>query len=108
MNTIKKLSAMPYAQAHIEITEDGHIALFSYVTLVATIDNNGWLRVYGLYSPTTRRHISAFVREYTPDCDYSIAKHIYQNDLIINIHTGEVIELNDESDPSQGSLYKKI
>ena len=99
MNTIKKLSAMPYAQAHVEITEDGHIALFSYVTLVATIDKDGWLQVYGLHSQTTRRHISAFMKEYTP-CDYNVAKFIYQNDMIINIHTGEVIELNEESDPN--------
>ena len=100
MNTIKKLSAMPYAQAHIEITEEGHIALFSYLTLVATIDKNGWLQVYGLHSQTTRRHISAFVAEYTPDCDYNIAKFIYQNDMVLNIHTGEVVELDGESDPN--------
>ena len=99
MNTIKKLSKMPYAQAHIEITEDGHIALFSYLTLVATIDNNGWLQVYDLHSQTTRRHISAFMAEYTP-CNYGIAKFIYQNDMVINIHTGEVVELNEESDPN--------
>lgn len=99
MNTIKKLSAMPYAQAHVEITEDRHIALFSYVTLVATIDKNGWLQVYGLHSQTTRRHISAFMKEYTP-CDYSTAKFIYQKNMVINIHTGEVVELNEENDPN--------
>ena len=62
--TIKKLTAMPYAQAHIEIDNDYNISLFSYVTLVATITKEGWLTVYGLYSMTARKHISAFMKEY--------------------------------------------
>ena len=62
--TIKKLTAMPYAQAHIEIDNDRNTHLFSYVTLVATITNDGWLTVYGLHSMTTRKHISAFMKEY--------------------------------------------
>ncbi len=94
MFTIKVLKAMPYAQAHIRICEDGTIHLFSYETLVAEIDADGWLRVYGLYSATTRKHISAFMREYTP-CDYYTAKHIYETDMVINIHTGEVLEYNE-------------
>lgn len=92
MNTIKKLTAMPYAQAHVEITDNGCVGLFSYYTLVATIDENGWLTVYGLHSATTRKHISAFMREYTP-CDYNTAKWCYRNNYEINIHTGEVVEI---------------
>ena len=64
--TIKKLNAMPYAQAHIEIIDDTAY-LFSYTTLVASVrvDNEGkWIRCYGLYSMTTRKHISAFAKEY--------------------------------------------
>ncbi len=91
--TIKKLTAMPYAQAHIEIHEDGSISLFSYVTLVAHITAEGWLTVYGLYSATTRKHISAFMREYAHPCDYYTAKAIYNDDKMINIHTGEVMDL---------------
>lgn len=45
--TIKKLSAMPYAQAHVEIDDDNNIHLFSYVTKVATITNDSWLTIYG-------------------------------------------------------------
>ena len=71
--TIKKLSRMPYAQAHVEI-HDGTISLFSYVTLVADIDKDGWLTVYGLYSQTTR---------------------IYNDGYKFNIHTGEVVEIGD-------------
>lgn len=90
MKTIKKLSKMPYANAHVEIDENGNIYLFSYVTLVAQIEND-LLTVFGLYSATTRKHISAFMREYT-DSDYSIAKHCYENNYSLNLSTGEVIE----------------
>ena len=88
---IKVLSAMPYAQAHVRIDDNGSVYLISYTTLVAEIDPEGWLRVYGLYSRTTRRHISAFVREYA-DCDYSLAKLIYEDDMVYNILTGEVLD----------------
>ena len=92
--TIKKLTAMPYAQAHIEIDNDYNISLFSYVTLVATITNEGWLTVYGLYSMTTRKHISAFVKEYTNGTlDYASAKAAYEGNYRINIYTGEIEEL---------------
>ena len=91
--TIKKLTAMPYAQAHVEIDEQGNIYLFSYVTLVASIEK-GWLKVYGLHSMTTRRHIGAFCREYA-NCEYSTAKVIYNDGYQMNIHTGEIIPVCD-------------
>ena len=58
--TIKKLTKMPYANAHIEIDENGNVYLYSYVTLVAELTADKWLTVFGLYSMTTRKHISAF------------------------------------------------
>ena len=91
--TIKKLTAMPYAQAHIEIDNDGNTHLFSYVTLVATITNEGWLTVYGLHSMTTRKHISAFMKEYGGVLRYDSAKAAYEDNYRINIHTGEIEEL---------------
>jgi hypothetical protein len=91
--TIKKLTAMPYAQAHIEITENNTVCLFSYVTLVASIDPDGWLTIYGLYSPTTKRHIGAFCREYA-NCEYHTAKQIYNDNYKFNIHTGEIVAIN--------------
>jgi hypothetical protein len=92
--TIKKLTAMPYAQAHIEIDNDRNIHLFSYVTLVATITNDGWLTVYGLYSRTTCKHISAFMKEYGGGIlTYYGAKAAYEGNYRINIHTGEIEEL---------------
>ena len=66
-----KLSAMPYAQAHVEETRFG-TRLVSYSTVVAEI-SNGDLYVYGLYSMTTRKHISAYLKEYA-NLPYSVAK----------------------------------
>ena len=92
--TIKKLTAMPYAQAHIEIDNDYNISLFSYVTLVATITKEGWLTVYALYSMTTRKHISAFMKEYGGDTlKYDNAKAAYEGNYRINIYAGEIEEL---------------
>lgn len=96
--TIKKLSAMPYAQAHVEINDTtGEINLFSYVTLVASISAEGWLTVYGLYSMTTRKHIGAFMREYVkyPNGDHGTfqeAKRCYEGRYHFNIYTGEVVD----------------
>ena len=89
---MKKLAKMPYAQAHVEILHDGTIVLVSYKTRVAQILPNGWLTVYGLYSMTTRRHISAFMSEYGNGCDYATAKMIYTNNMSLNIYTGEVVD----------------
>ena len=91
---IKVLSAMPYAQAHVRICDDRSVFLFSYETMVAEISPDGWLRIYGLFSQTTRRHIAAFVREYA-NCDYQTARTIYEDDMVMNIHTGEVVDYEE-------------
>lgn len=96
---IKKLSRMPYAQAHVEIDADGNAYLFSYVTLVASIVG-GWLEVYGLYSMTTRKHIGAFMAEYVqyPNGDhgtYQTAKTLYQNGWRFCVDTGEIEDTAD-------------
>ena len=92
MMTYKKLTAMPYAQAHIEITEGGEISLFSYVTRVANIDEDGYLTVNGLYSRTTRKHISAFLKEYAPMITFQMAKEMIGN-YKMHIEYGDIIEL---------------
>jgi hypothetical protein len=38
---------------------------------------------------TTRRHISAFVREYA-NISYQLARELYEKNMIYNIYTGEV------------------
>ncbi len=93
---IEKLKTMPYAQAHTE-TIDGVQYLFSYRTLVATYrkDNDGtWIRCYGLYSASTRKHISAFARQ--NGLTFKDFKDIANEDYELNVDTGEVIlEDND-------------
>lgn len=96
MKTIKKLNAMPYAQAHIEIY-DGKQYLFSYNTLVATYrkdDEGVWIACTGLYSATTRKHISAFARE--NGLDYYTFKEYAGQPYEINIDTGEIVLDNDK------------
>ena len=85
----KVLKKMPYANAHVRIDNDGSITLVSYVTDVVKIDKDGWIEVTGLYSNTTRRHISRFMEEYT-NRDYYFAKHLYEKGIRYNLNTGEV------------------
>lgn len=93
----RKLSAMPYAQAHVEIAEDYSTYLFSYTTLVAYVEG-GNLYVNGLYSQTTRKHISAFLKEYF-NLPYIIAKACYFNhavyfieeNVFVSLDTGEIL-----------------
>ena len=87
------LKYMPYAQAHVEKYEDGMVALISYRTGIIQIDAEGWLKCSGLYSRTTIRHISAFMKEYGNGLSYYSAKDAYVNNYAINIYTGEIIEL---------------
>lgn len=89
--TIKKLSAMPYAQAHVEYIDDENVYLWSYNTLVAEI-TNGWLKINGLYSATTRRHIGAFMCEYVRG-SYQLAKQLYYDRKSLDITTGEVVDI---------------
>ena len=91
MKTIKKLNEMPYAQAHIEINDNGDSYLFSYTTLVAQIED-GYLTVFGLYSQTTRRHIGAYVKEMTPCFTYANAKAAYEGNYSIHIENGDIKE----------------
>lgn len=96
--TIKKLASMPYAQAHVEIDEDGNKYLFSYRTLVIELTADGWLTCTGTYSRTTIRHIGAFMREYVewPNGergDYYTAKNAYLGKYRLNVETGEVEDL---------------
>lgn len=88
--TKNTLRAMPYAQAHIEF-DPNRITLVSYTTPVAAIIG-GVLIVRGLYSMTTRKHISAFVREYC-GCDYAIAKRCYETNMGFDIVTREFVAL---------------
>jgi hypothetical protein len=87
MITKEKLAAMPYAQAHI-VRRPNAIVLVSYTTEVAEI-RGGCLTVKGLYSATTRKHISAFCRQF--GTDYQTAKKCYTDDLAYDIICREFV-----------------
>ena len=88
---IKKLTKIPTGQAKVIIFDDGGISLISYETSVVHISANKFLTVYGLYSATTRKHISAFMAEYAAPLNYYDAKKAYEGKYSINIETGEVL-----------------
>lgn len=89
---IKKLESHRYSQCHVEITPAG-VNFFSYVTLVCMIDEEGWLTCTGTYSATTRKQIGWFLKEYAPDINYQMVKQCLSDNMMINIHTGEVVPL---------------
>ena len=89
---------MPYAHAQIreyrEKDGDGQNVdiLQSYSTDVVEIDyDTCQITCTGLYSATTRKHISAFMRE--KGMNYSIAKNCALDESIYNFVTGEYISL---------------
>lgn len=88
--TKNSLKSMPYAQATVISTKNS-IILRSYQTDVVII-SDGWMTCTGTYSQTTRKHISAFMREYNLG-DYFLAKKLYTENLKINIYTGEILPI---------------
>ena len=84
------LKFMPYAQAKVKRLSNC-IQLISYKTTVAEIVG-GVLVVHGLHSTTTRRHISAFVREYC-GTDYQTAKKCYIDNIGYDIVLRKYVEI---------------
>lgn len=70
--TKRPLKNMPYAQATVIISGKSDITLRSYATDVIII-SGGWMTCTGTYSQTTRKHISAFMKEFGFG-DYFLAK----------------------------------
>jgi len=89
---MRKFKDHPHAQAYITESLDGAQILVSYKTAVAEIDCEGWLRINGLYSMTTRKHIGWFMREL--GFTYQLAKALYVDNKEMNIYTGEVIDID--------------
>ena len=88
----RKFTDHKYAQAQINTYPDGTQALQSYSTIVVEIDPEGWLKVNGLYSMTTIRHIGWFMREL--GFTYQWAKALYYDRKVFNIETGEVRDID--------------
>lgn len=88
----KCLKYCPYGSCGVMFAND-NIILVSYTTTVITLTSDGWLYCTGTYSATTRKHIGAFLKEYAPMCNYHNAKFCYENNVIMNIYTGECIDI---------------
>lgn len=109
--TTRKLKNHQYAQAHIEIENDGDSIIYrlvSYKTHVATVHETaaGWfLDCYGLYSMTTRRHIGWFLDDIGSPFTFQDAKHSTETGTIIKgykpdarfnlVHNGVIYEPAD-------------
>lgn len=85
----RTLKKMPYAQAQ---TREylGMRILQSYATDVISV-KNGLMECTGLYSMTTRKHISAFLWEYYPSISFNMVKAIAGTKKRIDVKTGEII-----------------
>lgn len=81
---IHNLTNKPYAQAKVIELDDGTIQLISYTTTVANITPEGYVTLTGLYSMTTRKHISAFAKEWCRT-DYQTLKACYENGEVYRI-----------------------
>lgn len=84
-----KLALMPYANAHV-IMDNDSIILVSYSTPVIICNRDGWVKCTGLYSMTTRRHISAFVKEFLSKWTFQDIKKMVQDNYSMNYQTGEI------------------
>lgn len=101
----KMLKCMPHAQAFVNQKEDGSYDLFSYSTKAATLTADGWLTIHCWCSPTTRRHVVAFMDEYVYGIQskeeqgkantsaYQTCKALYEGNMKLDTTTGEVVDL---------------
>ena len=89
----RTLRKMPYAQAKIrdycDIGKDMRV-LQSYATDVIVVEN-GYMKCTGLYSMTTRKHISAFLWECYPGISFNKVKEIAGTDMKIDVMDGKII-----------------
>ena len=93
---IRPLKEMPYAQACVRTYDHGMVVLQSYKTDVIYIIDD-WMTVTGIYSRTTIRHISAFMKEmsakYGVNLTYQMAKNCWRDNYRMNLTTGEVEQI---------------
>ena len=86
-----------HESANVRMIESGNkLLLVSYTTTVCTVDAGGWLTCTGLYSATTRKHIGWFCRNEGYAIGYNAVKKAYEDDMCVNIWTGEYRPMNNE------------
>jgi hypothetical protein len=96
----RKLKNMPYADAKVyeyrkaDGDSGNYDILVSYTTPVLEINYDSCLVTCGgLYSRTTIKHISSFMRE--KNMNYYIAKRCYNDNMKYNFMTGEYIKIGE-------------
>lgn len=77
------------AQCGVIIHTDS-IDFMSYSTRVITIRNDGMVECTGTYSPTTRKQIGWFLKEYAPNLSYYDMKEIANTGRMMNRFTKEI------------------
>lgn len=83
--TVRKLTAHASANCRVRVYDNGDLVLQSYATDVIYYDK-AHDRVFctGLYSMTTRKHITWFLREYIPLLGYEEVKCAYVDGIAVN------------------------
>lgn len=90
------LEYCPYGKCTM-ITHNGVIFLRSYDTIVAFYNPaKHLLYIQDLYSSTTRRHLTAFVKEVTPNCDSFVPFKKYVGNSVVNVVTGQVFNIKGD------------
>lgn len=92
MHVDARLKNHQAAQCGIDKLETGEILFYSYSTLAAKIDENGFLFIYCTCSRTTVRQISWFIKEYAQHVGYispAIMRDMQDKKYGLNIYTGE-------------------
>lgn len=87
----KPLDYMPNATARIFISASGILTLMSYRSQVCYFDvTGGRILCTDLRTQTTRRHVSAFMREIGGN--YDLAKKSFVSGCAVDINTGEIVQ----------------
>lgn len=74
---MKRLENHPYAQCGVIENNDGSLVFVSYTTAVIFLnEKTGTVECSGTYSPTTRKQIGYFLKEYMPALCYHDMKAI--------------------------------
>lgn len=86
-----RLNNHPYAQCHIEPAGDA-IVFVSYTTPVVVIDGDGYIAALPTYrcTPTTRKQVGWFLREYSQGVDYHMLRAATEGGHAIHAVNGDL------------------
>lgn len=98
------LANMPCASAGIiyrDSKQGKETMLKSYETFVLKKDAAGYVQCTGIYSRTTIKHISAWLKQFAPKISYYAIKEAYKNGYAIHAENGNIVKL----DPHKVDIY---